>query len=121
MKTFKIEIVGKFPKNKNIPEILKKPLRTFLIDADSKIDAIEKTKKEMLKTTYRRFFPELNDRNDELWYTSWSVQQVFPDNFVYENGKKYLTDWNEKEVLKMSENYISSKSFRKLEIVVNEK
>lgn len=118
MKTFKIEIIGKFPSNLKVPEILKEPLRTFLIDAESKDQAVEKVKQEMLKTTYRQFFPDLNDRADDLWFCSWKVQHLFSEHIVYENGKKMVSEWEEKDIIEMSESFIKSDIFERVEIKV---
>lgn len=123
MKTFEIEIKAKFPnieKGREIPEILKKPLRTLLIDADSEKDAIDKTRWEMLNTTYRQFFPELNDRADSVWFETWSIQHLFPENYVFENGQKILSDWEEKDIIKMSESIMKSDIFERVEITATE-
>ena len=116
MKTFKIEIIASFADHSTIPEILKKPFRTLLIDAESENDAIEKTKKEMLKTTYRQFFPELNDRTDSLWFMSWSVQRLFPENYYDLNGDRYTTEWSEEKIIQMSESFIQAGIFGRIKI-----
>lgn len=121
MKTFKIEIIGEFPNIKTgreIPEILKEPLKILLIDAESKEKAVEKVKHEMLKTTYRQFFPDLNDRIDDFWFTSWKVQHLFPKHIIYENGEKMVYEWEEKDIVKMSESFIKSDIFERVEIKV---
>lgn len=118
MKTFKIEIIGKFPSNLKVPEILKEPLRTLLIDAESKDQSVEKVKQEMLKTTYRQFFPDLNDRADDLWFCSWKVQHLFPEHIVYENGEKMVSEWEEKDIIEMSESFMKSDIFERVEIKV---
>ena len=118
MKTFKIEIIASFADHLTIPEILKKPFRTLLIDAESENDAIEKTKKEMLKTTYRQFFPELNDRTDSLWFMSWSVQRLFPENYYDLNGDRYTTEWSEEKIIQMSESFIQADIFERIKIKI---
>ena len=121
MKIFEIEIRTKFSnieKGREIPEILKEPLRTLVIGADSEKDAVEKVKQEMLKTTYRQFFPDLNDRTDDLWFCSWKVQHLFPEHIVYENGEKMVSEWEEKDIIEMSESFMKSDIFERVEIKV---
>lgn len=118
MKTFKIEIIGRFPNNPKVPEILKEPFRILLIDAESKDQAVEKAKQEMLSTTYKEFFPDLNDRTDDLWFCSWKVQHLFPEHIVYENGEKMVSEWEEKDIIEMSESFMKSDIFERVEIKV---
>ena len=121
MKTFEIEIWAKFSnieKGREIPEILKEPLKTLMIAADSEKDAVEKAKQEMLNTTYKEFFPALNERTDDLWFCSWKVQRLFPEHIVYENGEKMVSEWEEKDIIEMSESFIKSDIFERVEIKV---
>lgn len=120
-KTFKVKVQAKFPrieKDREIPEILKKSLRTLEIDAESEVEAIEKVKQEMLKTTYKQFFPELNDRTDSIWFESFSIQHLFPENYIFEDGEKFLSDWEEKDIIKMSEEKMTPDIFERVEIKV---
>ena len=118
MKIFEIEIIGKFPSNSKVPEILKEPLRTLMITGDSEKDAVEKVKREMLNTTYKQFFPDLNDRTDDLWFCSWKVQHIFPEHIVYENGENMVSEWEEKDIIKMSEYFMKPDIFERVEIKV---
>lgn len=123
MKTFEVKIIARFPnieKGREIPEILKRPFRTLLIDADSESDAVAKVRWEMVNTTYKQFFPDLNDRADSIWFETWSVQHLFPENYIYEEGQKILSDWSEKEIIKMSESFIGADIFERIQIETNE-
>ena len=117
MKTFRIEITGKFKSNKKIPEILKEPLQVLQIKADSKEEAIEKIKQKMLTTKYRGFFPILNNREDELWFCAWQVQHLFPEHIVYDDGVKEIDEWTEEEIIEMSESIIKEDIFERIQIV----
>lgn len=115
-KTFEFKVVAKFSTDKEIPEILKKPLRTLSVEAHSELDAVEKVWQEMKNTTYKQFFPELNDRFDDSWFTSWRVQHLFPQNITYENGEKIISEWDKKDIIRMSESHITLDIFERVEI-----
>ena len=85
----------------------KESFRRLFIDAKSKKDAVEKTKKEMLRTTYQQFFIV----TDLLTYKF----EIMPRRKINEIGiELFLSD---EEVKTKMKEYIKNDIFQNVEII----
>ncbi len=103
MKTYKIKVRSRISHG----NAGKTVYRELEIMAGSKKDAVEKTKQEMLKTTYRQFFPDFNAHGSS-WYT-YGITSVFPykGNFI---------PLSKEEMMKKVDTFIDVATFEKVDI-----